>query len=141
MEEGEVLAMPISPVAGIDQVDSYTKGAVVFIEGHGWFVEEVACAWGYLAVEDAWHLGEVVIDTHIDNAQVETMLTAEHVDASPTPGEVDHLLPSDFAWRDADSLTFDAMIASQKEMTRMCQGGGEGLLGKADLHGKGFETT
>ena len=104
-------------------------------------MEKVTCAWGYLAVEDAWHLGEVVIDTHIDNAQVETMLTAEHVDASPTPGEVDHLLPSDFAWRDADSLTFDAMIASQKEMTRMCQGGGEGLLGKADLHGKGFETT
>ena len=104
-------------------------------------MEEVTCAWGYLAVEDAWHLREVVIHAHIDNAQMESMLTAEHIDTSPTLGEVNHLLPSHFTRRDADSLTFDAMIASQKEMTRMCQGGGEGLLGKADLHGKGLETT
>ena len=103
-------------------------------------MKEVTSATGYLAVEDAGDVGEVIINTHIDDAEVETMLTTKHIDASPTLGEVDHLLPGDFAWRDADPFTFDAMIATQKKMAGMRQRGSEGLLGKAYLHSQRFKT-
>ena len=103
-------------------------------------MKEVTSATGYLAVEDAGDVGEVIINTHIDDAEVETMLTTKHIDASPTLGEVDHLLPGDFAWRDADPFMFDAMIATQKKMAGMRQRGSEGLLGKAYLHSQRFKT-
>ena len=103
-------------------------------------MKEITSATSYLAVEDARDVGEVVVNTHIDDAKVETMLTTEHIDASPTLGEVDHLLPSDFAWRDTDPFTLDAMIATQEKMAGMCQRGREGLLGKAYLHSQRFKT-
>ena len=128
-------------MACIDQVDAHTQGAVILFFGHSWFVQEVARARSYLSVENAGYLGEVVIHTHIDNAQMEAMLAAEHVHASPTLGEVYHLLPSDFAWGNADPFTFDAVIATQEKMAGMRQRGRECLLGKANLHSQRFQPT
>ena len=104
-------------------------------------MEEVTGAWSNLVVKDAGHLGKIVVNTHINDAETETMLTAEHVDASPTLGEIDHLLPCHFAWRNTDPFTFDTVVTTEKEVAGMSEGGSKGLLGKAYLHGKGLETT
>ena len=86
-------------------------------------MEEVARATRYLTIDDAWHLRKVVVDTHIDNLQIETMLAAEHIDTASATGEVDHLLPSDLTGRHTDTLALDTMIAPQEQMTGMRQTG------------------
>ena len=103
-------------------------------------MEEVSGAGGYLMMEDARHLGEVVVNTHIDDTEVETVLTTEHVDTSPTLGEVDHLLPRHLTGRDAHTFTLNAVVTTEQKMARMSERGSQGLLGKTYLHGKGFQT-
>ncbi len=61
-------------------------------------MQEIACATRYLSVDDTVYMAEVVVNTHIHNAQMETMLSAEHIDSSSTSCEVNHLLPGDFPW-------------------------------------------
>ena len=90
MLDGEVLAMPISPI----------------------LIEEVFCASRYLAVNDAIHASEVVIHTNVNNPKMESVLSAEHIDTSAPTGKVDHLLPGDLPWRHADPLAFNAVIAT-----------------------------
>ena len=64
---------------------------------------------------------KVVIHTDIDNPQLKTVLAAEHIHASATTSEVDHLLPSDLTRTDTHSLTLYTVIATQQQMTRMSQ--------------------
>jgi hypothetical protein len=82
-------------------------------------VEEILGAPGYLMVDDAWHGGEVVIDTDIDDAEFEAVLAAEHIDAATATGEVNHLLPRHFTGRHTDTLTLNAMVTAQQQVTRM----------------------
>ena len=42
------------------------------------------------------------------------MLAAEHVHTATATGKVYHLLPSDFTWRDADTLALYAVVATQQ---------------------------
>ena len=49
------------------------------------------------------------------------MLTAEHINAATAPRKVHHLLPRNFTGRYTHTLAFNAMIATQKQMTRMSQ--------------------
>jgi hypothetical protein len=110
-------------MGSIDQIDAYSEGASVFLFGHGRLVEEIASAGGNLVMEDARHLGEVMVNTHINDAETESVLTAEHVHTSPTLGEVDHLLPCHFAWRNTNPFPFDAMVTTKKEVARMSERG------------------
>lgn len=91
-------------------------------------------------VDDAWHGGEVVIDTDIDDAEFEAVLAAEHIDTSATMGEVDHLLPGDITRRHADTFALDAVVGSKEQMTGVGERRGECLLHKTDLHGEFFEA-
>lgn len=104
-------------------------------------MEKVASAKGNLAIDDAGHLGKVVVNTHINDAEMETVLTAKHVDTSPTLGEVDHLLPRHLTRRDAHAFTLNAVITTEKEVTRMSERGSKGLLSQTYLHSKGFQPT
>ena len=67
--------------------------------------------------------GKIVVDTDVDDTEMEAMLAAEHVDTAATTREVDHLLPGDFAGRHTDTLALDAVIATQQQMTGMGQRG------------------
>ena len=42
-------------------------------------------------------VAEVVVDTNVNNAELESVLAAEHIDASSSATEVSHLLPCHFA--------------------------------------------
>jgi hypothetical protein len=86
-------------------------------------VEEIAGAGGNLMVEDARNLGEIVVNTYINDAKMEAMLATEHVDTTPTLGEVNHLLPSHLTGRNANTFPFYAMVATKKEVARMRNGG------------------
>ena len=117
------------------------NGAVKLVLGHSRLIQKISSARSNLSIDDSCDLRKIIIHTHIDDAEVETMLTAEHIDATPTLGEVHHLLPSHLTRRDTDALMFDAVITTQQQMTRMLQRRSERLLNKTDLHGKGFETS
>ena len=69
------------------------------------------------------------------------MLTAEHVHAATSTGEVNHLLPGDLAWRHAHALTLDAVVAAQQQMARMGETGRQGLLDEANLQCQFLEAT
>ena len=81
--------------AVINKVAANLYGFVELLFTHSRFVEEVLGASGYLAVDDAWDVRQLVIHSHIDNTKMEAVLTAEHIDAAATTGEVNHLLPGD----------------------------------------------
>ena len=40
------------------------------------------------------------------------MLPAEHIYAATTMSKVNHLLPGDFTWTDADPFLFNAMVTA-----------------------------
>ena len=84
-------------------------------------MEEIAGATGDLPVDDTFHAAQVVVHTHIHDAQVETVLAAEHVHTATASGEVDHLLPSHFAWRHAHTLTLYTVVAAQQQVAGMIE--------------------
>ena len=101
---------------------------------HCWLIKEIPSAAGYLAVDDAFDSRQVVVDAYINDAQRKAMLATEHIH-SPTPGEVDHLLPSDFTGRHTDAFALDTMITTQKQVTRMGQRRRQRLLNETHLQG------
>ena len=96
----------------VDQVGTNLDGAVELLLRHRWLVEKVSGATGYLLVNNALYARQVVIHTHIDDAEMEVVLTAEHVHTTTTTGEINHLLPRHFARGHTDSLAFYPMIAT-----------------------------
>ena len=64
---------------------------------------------------------KIIIHTDIDYTQLKTMLATEHIHASATTSEVDHLLPSDLSRTDTHALTLYTVIATQQQMTGMRQ--------------------
>ena len=75
-------------------------------------MKEIPGAAGYLFVDDARNLGQVIIHPHINDAQSETMLTAEHIHTATTMREVNHLLPCDITGRHADTLPLYAVVTT-----------------------------
>ena len=67
--------------------------------------------------------GKIVVDTDVDDTEMETVLATEHIDTAATTREVNHLLPGDFAGRHTDTLALDAVIATQKQVAGMGQRG------------------
>ena len=128
-------------IAVIAEVGTDVDGAVELFGRHGWFVEEVAGATGHLAVDDAFHACEVVIYTDIDDAQLEAVLTTEHVDSAATMGEVQHLLPRHFSRTDTHAFMFDAVVASQQQMAGVAEVWRQGLLHKAYLLGQRLQPS
>ena len=82
-------------------------------------MKEICCAPCYLAVEDAVHTREIIINPHINNAQGESVLAAEHIDCTSTSGEVEHLLPCHLARRYADTFALYAVITAQQKVARV----------------------
>ena len=82
-----------------------------------------------------------MVDAHVDDAQVEAVLTAEHVAAATPTREVDHLLPRDLTGRQADALALDAVVASQQQVAGVLQRGAERLLDEAYLQGQLLESS
>ena len=105
--------------AVIHQIAANLNGTIELLLTHGGLVEEVLGASGYLAVDDTINLREVVVDADIDDAKLEAVLAAEHVDASATTSEVDHLLPGDLTRRHADTLTLNAVVTAKQQVTGM----------------------
>ena len=123
-------------------------GAVELGFRHGRLVEEILGATGYLAVEDSvrstLHIQpstKLIIDAYIDDAEVEAVLTTEHIDATAASGEVEHLLPRHLAWRHADSLALDAVVAAEQQVTGMGQRRFQRLLDEAQLHSQLFQAS
>ena len=85
--------------------------------------------------------GKIVVDAHVDDAQVEAVLTAEHVDAAAATGEVQHLLPRHLARTHADPFALDAVVGTQEQVTRVTQLGCECLLHQTYLHGQLFHSS
>ena len=79
---------------------------------HSRFIQEVFGASGYFAIDDAFHIAKVIINTDINDAQLEAMLATEHIDATTTSGKVYHLLPRYLTWTDANTLTLNAMVTT-----------------------------
>ena len=104
----------------VDEVAAHLYGAVVLLFRHGRPVEEIAGTMGYLAVDNQGFI-EVIVYAHIDNAQLEPVLTAEHVHATAATGEVKHLLPRHFAGAHADTLTLYAVVATEEQVAWMGQ--------------------
>ena len=123
-------------VAVVHQLCARLDGLFHLLLAHGRLVEEVLRAPRNLAVDDAFHAAEVVVYADIHDAQLEAMLTAEHVDTAAAAREVDHLLPGDVAGTDAHALTFDAVVAAQQQVAGMAQLGTERLLHQTYLHGQ-----
>ena len=86
-------------------------------------------------------LMKVIVYAHVDDAQREAVLTAEHIDTATATGEVDHLLPRHLTGRHADTLAFYAVVSTQEQVTGVRQRGGEGLLHQTYLHGKLFQAS
>jgi hypothetical protein len=80
---------------------------------------EVFCSPCHLSVYDAFYVAQVMIHTYVNDFQVEAMLSAKHVHATATLCEVQHLLPSHFPWRHADTFSLYAMVASEKQVAWM----------------------
>ena len=87
-------------------------GLFILLLRHGGLVQEIPRTSGYLAVDDTIYLREIVIHPHVHNAQLESMLTAEHVHTATAAREVDHLLPSDLTRRNAHALALNAVVAA-----------------------------
>ena len=98
--------------AVINKVAANLYGFVELLFTHSRFVEEVLGASGYLAVNDTINFGQIIVDTNIDDTKFEAMLATEHIDTASTTSEINHLLPSDLTRRYADSLAFNAVIAT-----------------------------
>ena len=124
----------------IDKTSTYLNSLVKLLDRHRRLIEEVLRATRYLPIDDTRHSRKVVIDTHIDNAKMEAVLTAEHIHTTTATREVDHLLPRDFARRHTDTLALDAMITTQQQMTRMSQRRRKRPLHKAYLHGQFLQS-
>ena len=105
--------------AVIHHLDACIDGFPEFFLAHGCLVEEVAGAPCDFPVEYARMFRQVVIDSHVDDAEVEAVLTAEHVYAAATACEVNHLLPGHFARTDADTLALDAVVAAEQQVAGM----------------------
>ena len=82
-----------------------------------------------------------MVDPHIDDAQMEAVLTAEHVDTTAPTGEVDHLLPRDLTRRDTHALALNAVVGTQQDVTRMAQCRLQSLLNETNLHGQLLQPT
>ena len=127
-------------VAVIHQTDAYFQRTVELIVVHGSLIAEVACTSGYLLMDDARHAAQVVVDTHINDVQLESMLTAEHVDAATTMCEVHHLLPRYLTRRHADTFALNAMIAAKQQVAWVRELRRQRLLDKAELHSQFLQT-
>ena len=84
---------------------------------------------------------QVVVYAHIDNTQMETMLSAKHVDATTATREVNHLLPRHLTRTNADTFALNTVVATQQQMTGVCQRGLQRLLDKAYLHGQFLQAS
>ena len=67
--------------------------------------------------------GKIVVDTDVDDTEMETVLATEHIHTAATTREVNHLLPSDLTRTDTHSLTLYTVIATQKQVAGMGQRG------------------
>ena len=94
-----------------------------------------------LAVEDTLDAAQVVVHAYIYNAELESVLSAEHVYAASATCEVNHLLPCDVARTDADAFALDAMVAAEQQMARMLKYRRERLLHKTHLHGESLQSS
>ena len=105
----------------IHKVATYLYGPIKLLFAHRRLIEEVFRASGYLAINNPRNIREVIIHADINNPQLKTMLATEHIHASSTTGEVDHLLPCDLTRTDTHALTLYTVIATQQQMTGMRQ--------------------
>ena len=119
LSDGDDVAA-LSPTI-VCQRGTYSKGPIQFLCSHGRFVTEITCTPANLAADDALDAAEVVVNADIDDTELETVLSAEHVDAASTVGKVDHLLPCYAAWRNADSFLLNAVIAAQQQVAGVTQ--------------------
>jgi hypothetical protein len=101
------------------QIATYLDGPIELFFGHRSFVQKVACASGYLAVDDTIDTCQIVIHTHVNNTKFKTMLAAKHIYAATAMGKVYHLLPGYAAWRHTYALALYAVIATQKQVARV----------------------
>ena len=101
-------------------------------------MQEIACSTGDFAVNDTLHVAQVVVNAHVDNAQVKAMLATKHVHATASMREIDHLLPCHLAWRHTHALALNAMVTAEQQVARMVQAGRQGMLNQAHLHGQFF---
>ena len=108
---------------------------------HRRLVEEILRAPCDLTVDDAFNCRQVVIDSDIDDAQLEPMLATEHIHAATTLRKILHLLPGHLTGRNADALPFNAVIASEEQMTGVGETGCECLLDQTHLHGDLLQTS
>ena len=63
------------------------------------------------------------------------MLAAEHVHATTTVGEVDHLLPRHLTGRHTHTLAFDAVVTPQQQVAGVVETRSQCVLDKAYLQG------
>jgi hypothetical protein len=95
---------------------------------------------GNLSVNDAGYAAQVVVNTHINDTQVEAVLAAEHVDTAAAKGKVHHLLPCYLTGRYTYTFALYAVVAAKQQMARVGCAGSQRLLDKAQLHSEFFQA-
>ena len=128
-------------LATVYQADTHLDGLLHLFLCHCRLMKEITCAEGYLAVDDTWHAGQIMIHAHVHDAQVETMLSAEHVHASTATGEVHHLLPGHLTGGGTHAFLLYAVVTAQQQVAGMCQPRLHRLLHQTYLQGQLFQPA
>lgn len=117
------------------------NGPIELFTAHGRLVEEVTGAAGHFAIQNVRVGCEVIVHSHVNDGEVEPVLSAKHVYSSSASTEVDHLLPRDLTGRHAHAFALNAMVASQQQVAGVAEGRGECLLDKPNLKGEFFKSA
>ena len=72
----------------IHQRSTYFDSLVKLFLRHRWLIEEIARTSRYLAMNDTRNGRKIVIHTHIDDAQLETVLATEHIHTATATGDL-----------------------------------------------------
>ena len=83
-------------------VSFYSK--IALLACHRRFMQVIACGFPYLAVNDSFSGGNVVVDPRIYKHESESMLVTEKIDAGATMREMRQLLPCHFFGGDGHTL-------------------------------------
>lgn len=105
----------------IHHLDTNSKRTVELRIIHGLTVEKVFSATSHLTIDNTFHPTEIIVNTNIYDTQLETVLSAKHIDSTAAMSEIYHLLPCDLTRRRADTLTLYAMVTTKEQMTGMAQ--------------------
>ena len=130
----------------VHMLHTYLDGSVEFLLTHCRFVAEVfGAVSNFMIIDRKLHSQIVVVlrvdnvgrkimvNTHINQSQEEIVLMTKHIHTTSTTAEIQQLLPSDLARRDAHTFSFDAVVSSKQSMALMIQFRTERVLNQSYL--------